>query len=169
MERVTPNYHDGKTNIISVRAEIHSRNPDDKIICNALTTQQTTHTVAQIEPDETEIYKYMNKQRARETTSHVPRKMDDLRGDSIIILADSQKSPVPVTAVPSIQTVKNISSNKESGQEIYTQSIEKGQPNSQKLRNLLQSEVIISCTRLNLMGNIDDPVHKIKAFKLEMN
>ena len=166
LELFTPKDHDGKTNTITVRAEIHSRSPDDKMICKTLTTEQTTHTVQKIEP---ENHKHMDVQRASETTSHMPRKMDDLRGDSNIILAESQKSSAPITAVPKIKTVKNMYSKYESGKEMHTHSVDEGQPNSQNLRDLLESQVILSCTRLSLMGNIDDPVHKIKAFKIEMD
>ena len=73
-ECITPKDHDAKTNTISVRAEIHPRSPVDKMICKTVTTEQTTH----IEPDEPESYKYMNILRASETTSYLPRKMDDL-------------------------------------------------------------------------------------------
>ena len=79
------------------------------------------------------------------------------------------KDNIPVTPVPRIQIVEDIFSNFESGMEMETQSLGKGQSSSRNLKDLLQSEVIISCKKLSLMDKVDDPVHKMEAFKVEVD
>ena len=79
------------------------------------------------------------------------------------------KDNIPVTPVPRIQIVEDIFSNFESGMEMETRSLGKGQSSSRNLKGLLQSEVIISCKKLSLMDKVDDPVHKMEAFKVEVD